>query len=178
MLCEHCNKNIATVHLTEIIDDIKKEVHLCEDCAQGKGLSFKKQQFSLQELLGSLVAQVAESKGEDVSGEVCPVCGTTFADFQSKGRLGCPADYTTFKSTLIPLLEKIHGNAQHFGKVPSRADRGLAAEKELMELKQRLADAVKREQYEKAAELRDRIAKLENERKENTPGKTDADGTD
>ncbi len=174
MLCENCKKNVATVHLTEIIEDIKKEVHLCEDCAQDKGLSFKKE-FSLQDLLGSLVAQVAESKGEDVTTDVCPQCGMTFAEFQSKGRLGCPEDYNTFKGTLVPLLEKIHGNSQHFGKVPSRADRGLAAEKETMELKQRLAEAVRHEQYEKAAELRDRIAKLENKK---TPGKTDADKTE
>ncbi|MHC4660704.1 MAG: UvrB/UvrC motif-containing protein [Planctomycetota bacterium] len=162
MLCENCKKNIATVHLTEIVDDVKKEVHLCEECANDKGLSFKKQQFSLQELLGSIIAQEAKTSETADPTASCLECGMTFADFQSKGRLGCPNDYVTFKKTLVPLLEKIHGNAQHFGKVPSRADRGLATEKERMELKQKLAEAVKRENYELAADLRDRISKLEN----------------
>jgi len=162
MICENCNKNVATVHLTEIVDDIKKEVHLCEECAAEKGLSFKKQ-FSLQELLGSLVSQGAKKSGGAESALACPVCGLTFAEFQTRGRFGCAEDYEAFKDVLVPLFEKIHGNTQHYGKVPSHSGKSVANEKEIMEMKQRLAEAIKREQYEAAAELRDRIAKLERE---------------
>jgi hypothetical protein len=40
-------RNEATVHLTEIIKNVKSEVHLCEACARGIGLNSKLSNFSL-----------------------------------------------------------------------------------------------------------------------------------
>ena len=55
IVCQVCKKNMATVHLTEIIKNKKREIHLCEECASKKGVAFKTQQFSISDLLSGLV---------------------------------------------------------------------------------------------------------------------------
>ena len=55
ILCQVCKKNVATVHLTEIIKENKREIHLCEECAAKKGVAFKSHQFSISALLSGLV---------------------------------------------------------------------------------------------------------------------------
>ncbi|MEK6623084.1 MAG: hypothetical protein AABZ13_11425, partial [Planctomycetota bacterium] len=58
MKCESCNKKHATVHLTEITGAVKKERHLCEDCAQNVNTHLAKMP-SPTEILASLINQVA-----------------------------------------------------------------------------------------------------------------------
>ena len=36
--CQNCQKNPATLHLTEIQDNRMTELHLCQACAEEKGL--------------------------------------------------------------------------------------------------------------------------------------------
>ena len=161
MICEACNQNVATVHLTEIVNKTKKELHLCEECARSKGVSVKSQ-FSVSDLLGNLVNQSMQQKEpQQLPGVTCEVCGITFAEFRSCGRLGCANDYTAFKKGLLPLIEKIHGHTQHSGKVPRSVGRRLQRQKELTTLRDDLAKAIQKEEYERAAELRDRIYELE-----------------
>ena len=158
MKCESCNKKHATVHLTEITGAVKKERHLCEDCAQNVNTHLAKMP-SPTEILASLINQVAPEVSE-MSKIVCPVCGLTYLEFRSHGRLGCPMDYTIFRKGLTPLLEKMHGSTQHVGKVPSRAGREMIKKNELMLLRSELNKSVEKEDYEKAAELRDKIYEL------------------
>ena len=33
MLCDHCHKNEATIHMTNIVNNQKTEQHLCGTCA-------------------------------------------------------------------------------------------------------------------------------------------------
>jgi protein arginine kinase activator len=162
MICENCHKNVATVHLTEIVNKQKKEIHLCEDCAKEKGVSIKSH-FSVSNLLGGLV-QSAQPQQEELPGVSCANCGMTFSEFKSKGRLGCMHDYKVFKQGLQPLIEKIHGSTQHLGKVPSRVGKEMARERKLLKLRQELKLAIEREEYEKAAEIRDRIYAAEGKR--------------
>ena len=56
ILCENCHQNVATVHLTEIIQQEKKEIHLCSDCANDKGITLKPF-FVLNDVLGSLAGE-------------------------------------------------------------------------------------------------------------------------
>ncbi|MEZ0230268.1 MAG: UvrB/UvrC motif-containing protein [Planctomycetota bacterium] len=99
----------------------------------------------------------------------CPACGLTFPEFKTSGRLGCFNDYEHFKKELLPLLEKIHGATQHTGRVPSSVGQKLETQKVLTALRKDLNLAVQREEYERAAELRDKIKSLESK-----PGPTDA----
>ncbi|MBI4576831.1 MAG: UvrB/UvrC motif-containing protein [Planctomycetes bacterium] len=160
VICEGCNQNVATVHLTEIVKQTKKEVHLCEACAEERGVT-KKAPFSISDLLGGLAEpQPAEKEEAAAPTQDCPRCGLSYADFRAHGRLGCPEDYRVFGKLLLPLLEKIHGNTQHLGRVPKRAGERVLREKELMQLREELRRAIDREEYEHAAELRDRIYRL------------------
>lgn len=154
--CQHCQKQPATVHLTEIIDGKKREVHLCEACAQKENVH----PFTAQSFFSHLLepAKAGVGPGADVR---CPKCGLSYSEFRQRGRLGCAEDYQLFKEGLNQLLERIHGGTQHLGRVPSRAGANLKRERELIELRRELNKAVQREEYERAAGIRDRIRRIE-----------------
>src|SRR5512135_675761 len=120
MMCNLCNKNQATVHLTEIIDDQMSELHLCDDCARKKSMQME-QQFGLSDLLGGLVEYGKQLSGSDKAAAAvsCSACGLTYDDFRKIGRLGCSECYASFAKHLGPLLKRIHGASQHVGKVPA-----------------------------------------------------------
>ena len=163
MQCQICNKNEATIHLTEINKGQRVETHICEQCAQEKGIIVKTQ-MPINELLSNLLSNQGE--GEDIFTEdkqkVCPECGFTMDQFHKEALLGCPHDYEVFENELTPLIKKAHdGNTLHCGKVPQSTPKEDRGKNELMNLNQQLQDAVKSENYELAAKLRDRIQELE-----------------
>jgi len=161
--CDLCGKNPATVHLTEAIQGQTRELHLCQQCAQEKGIN-PEQDFGLTGLLAGLtdfgLKPPAKSSAAGKQ-PPCPKCGMTYEDFRKSGRLGCAVCYDTFRRYVVPLLRRIHGSTQHLGKqpVPAAAGRkGAAASHEMLtQLKERLKAAVAKESYEEAAILRDKI---------------------
>ncbi|MCY3023201.1 MAG: UvrB/UvrC motif-containing protein [Planctomycetota bacterium] len=159
---ENCD-NEATVHLTEIREGKKHETHLCERCAAEKGLPGKAH-FTISDLLAGIASQAqAQAQKTRKGGKepVCPVCSTTLSQFQSSGRFGCPDCYTAFKDDVLGLVEKIHDASQHVGKVPRRVSTDVSLQKDIRQLQLDLKRAVKREDYEKAAALRDQIRQLD-----------------
>lgn len=159
MNCEKCHKSHATIHLTAIENGAKREAHLCEECARQTGVHLKFN-LSISDLLGSLMEPVPP-KASKVSSLRCPECGITYSEFKAKARLGCAHDYEIFKTELLRLLEKIHGATTHAGKAPHTVDAAVRKENELVRLKKDLEAVVKNEDFEKAAQLRDRIKSLE-----------------
>src|SRR5436190_7491341 len=157
MNCEKCHKNHATIHLTAIENDVKKEAHLCDGCAKDTGVHLKFN-FSMGDLLGGLMEP---PKTPRVSQIRCPECGITYSEFKTKARLGCANDYEVFRTELLRLLEKVHGSTQHAGKTPHTVDAQIRKENELIRLKRDLDSVVKSEDFEKAAEIRDRIKTIE-----------------
>lgn len=157
MKCQKCH-NPATLHITEVLGDEQfEELHLCEHCAnkylydtQHKGAAAK----------GSEPSHESEEAGLFPQHE-CPLCGMKFVEFRNSGRLGCPNDYNEFREELTPLLENIHGETRHCGKTPRRLPQSKQAQSELMQLRNRLKQAVHKEDYEEAARIRDRIRSLE-----------------
>ncbi|MDA1161250.1 MAG: UvrB/UvrC motif-containing protein [Planctomycetota bacterium] len=112
--------------------------------------------------------QLDEGHQPEVSGmddRVCPNCGITFREFRSQGRLGCPHDYVAFETDLIPLIENIHGETQHCGKLPRRAPDSSRRQHQLIRLRSELKLAVEEEDYETAARLRDEIQEVETQLK-------------
>jgi len=164
MLCQACKKNEATIHLTEISDGNRLEMHLCQNCALEQGITAKSQ-MSLNELLSSLLAAAPSDdamRDESAADVVCPNCGETLDQFRKDALLGCPNDYQVFEKVLAPLIEKAHdGATAHKGKVPAGAPADTVKQTKMLALKQELAEAVKAEDYETAAILRDRISQLE-----------------
>ncbi len=164
MYCQICKKKEATIHLTEINDGVRTEMHLCEYCAQQEGVAIKGQ-LSVNELLSNLLAtQPSDDElfGTSEHAPACPNCGFTLDQFAREALLGCPCDYETFEKTLLPLIEKAHdGHTTHCGKVPTKTSYDTKKQIELMTLRQRLEQAVQNENYELAAQLRDRINQME-----------------
>src|ERR1051325_5303559 len=117
MLCDICKQNVATVHLTQMVEGKTKKVDLCEACSKAKGVD-DPTGFSLADLLLGLGA-AQEMEQASAGGELkCPHCGFTQADFKKAGRLGCPDCYTTFGEGLESLLKTMHKGIKHAGKVP------------------------------------------------------------
>ncbi len=160
--CDKCGKP-ATVHLTEIVDGEKLEKHLCEECASSEGITIKAN-LPISQLLEDFVLQSSSgSGGEGGPSEelACEVCGLKFSEFRQGGVLGCPNDYDAFESVLVPLLERAQeGATEHIGKVPRRAGSDQHKQNAILRLRAELKQAVASEEYEKAAELRDRIKEM------------------
>jgi len=161
MQCEICQSKDATIHLTEISDGVRTEMHLCEQCAQEQGIGAKNY-IPLNELLSNLLAVGPKDEGvgslSDIA-EICPHCGFTLDKFREKAVLGCPHDYEVFEKTLLPLIKKAHeGATAHCGKVPSRLPKDSKSQIEIARLKRQLDEAIKNEDYELAAQLRDKLA--------------------
>ncbi|MBF0494823.1 MAG: UvrB/UvrC motif-containing protein [Candidatus Omnitrophica bacterium] len=163
MLCEICKKRQATVHLTEIINDKKTKLHICEVCAREKGEEMQTH-FGLTDLIGSLMdfsPAIAEEKMQSDISAKCGVCGMTYYDFQKTGKLGCGGCYDAFKDELSVLLKKIHGSDRHIGKMPFNGEKAMKHQETLAELKNRLNQYIRDEQFEKAASVRDSIKEIE-----------------
>lgn len=161
MQCEVCQSREATIHLTEITDGVRTEMHLCEQCAQEQGVGAKSY-IPLNELLSNLLS-VGQKEGEtgepDETGAVCPHCGYTLEKFRDKAVLGCPYDYEVFEKELLPLIKKAHdGATAHCGKIPSRMPKDEQKQMEIARLRKQLDEAVQKEDYELAAKLRDKLA--------------------
>jgi protein arginine kinase activator len=159
MKCQFC-VNPATVHLTDIVNGQKHEVHLCQACAEKQQL-LKQQELNLPAILQALIGQHVGHPTDELARLTCPACGIKYMEFRAAGRLGCPRDYDVFRVGLEPLLQKIHrGAVTHVGKVP-RHRPSPARQAELDELRQQLRSAIDTESYEEAARLRDLIRRKE-----------------
>jgi protein arginine kinase activator len=158
MICDVCKKNSANVFLTQIVDGKMQKVNLCDACSKEKGVT-DPTGFALADLLLGLGAAQEMERGGTV--QKCPTCGFSQGDFKKTGRLGCSACYDIFSDGLQTLLKGMHKGTQHTGKVPTRLQRSIEREQQLKELHRTLRKAVTDEDYESAAQLRDRIRELE-----------------
>lgn len=159
MLCNACGKIDATVHLTEILNGQMFELHLCPACAQEKE-GAKGGQVSLNEMLSGLMDLVADNEqGENPEHLCCPKCKLTYSEFGRTGRLGCPDCYNVFRKVLVPLLQRVQRGERHKGKSPlAKAKSDLdPIEDQLLSLQKLLKDCISKEEFERAAELRDKI---------------------
>ncbi len=170
MKCQKCEK-AATFHITELTGSKPLEHHLCEEHAREYLNDSSEQGEPVGNLASTLAegmpkqASVSKAAGElkELDRQTCPTCGITFYDFRSRGRLGCPNDYDCFSKQLDALILGIHGEQEHVGKVPRRADKATNKRMQLIKLRRDLDAAVQCENYEQAKELRDKIKEIESE---------------
>ncbi len=153
MKCQSCS-NPATVHLTDLKDGHKREIHLCEACAEKQQI-LKNQELNLSAIVQAVLGQHMPALTDELARLTCPACGIKYMEFKAGGRLGCPHDYKIFHAALEPLLERIHRATRHVGKVPRHSVVNAARQAEMVQLRQRLRRAVEAEEYEEAARLRD-----------------------
>lgn len=162
MVCNECGKRPATVHITRVENGKKSDMHLCEQCAMQKNLLSLSTSFSVNDLLAGLLSSGGASlkKADMVNDIKCSVCGLSYSRFRETGRFGCGNCYKVFGERLNPLFKKVHGNTSHTGKIPNRAGGKLKVLREVERLKQQLDEAIRNEEYEKAADIRDRIREI------------------
>jgi len=161
MLCDSCSERDAVVHLTTIENNAVHQLHLCERCAAERGVetTVATPKHPLGEFLHEVHAKVASANPDTAR---CTFCNTTMADFRATGRWGCARCYTNFEAGIRELLRRVQGNHRHVGRsyrppLSESLERAAA----LGELKDRLRRAIENEQFELAADLRDRIRVME-----------------
>lgn len=177
MLCEKCGKNEATVHYSEIINGKKSSYTLCRECADKMGIGSTTDPFEgfgahslLSGFFGDMFEPVTVSKKIKPKQEVrCPICSASLREIAEAGKVGCSECYRTFRSELSPTIRRIHGGGTYKGSSPAPTDPenaektvpAAAQTSDADALRAELYEAIKNEEFERAAELRDRIRALE-----------------
>jgi protein arginine kinase activator len=164
MSCDHCHERPAAIHLTQIVNNSVTTLHLCEQCAAEKGVQTAATvaKFPLSDFLATMGKGAVGALPPGGEQERCAFCGASLQDFRDSGRLGCPQCYESFSHHLRNLLRRLHGASQHVGEVYlAPVSAGSEPRQRLVELREQLKRAVDAENFELAAELRDRIRVLE-----------------
>lgn len=159
MECQDCGLNDAKLQVTTIVDGEMRTLHLCAECAEKRGVPSDHPAAPLADFLAQLGQ---DQPGSEEQSEPCPYCGLTEGDFRLTGRLGCSQCYSHFEPQLRGLLRRLHGAPQHVGKLymsaGSEAGDRVAR---LSAMRRRMQRAIETEDFELAAELRDRINEAE-----------------
>ncbi len=159
--CDLCQKRPATQVIEQIGEEGQiTELHICEECAKKKGVIPMKELKTIIQILEELKNQIIK---EDTN-LVCPQCSLTFANFKALGRLGCPECYSAFREKLQPIIKELHNADKHIGKKIGETTR---QEWRIIQrrLEQELKEAIEKEDYEKAASIRDEMKKYEDKPK-------------
>jgi protein arginine kinase activator len=164
MSCDQCREREAVIHLTQIVNEQVTTLHLCERCAAEKGVDSPGAvaKTPLGSFLAAMGKELPEQSPAPRSTDTCATCGGSLQDFRESGRLGCPDCYRSFEVPLRDLLRRLHGSTHHLGE--RYAERGEATtdgREHTAELREQLRVAVESENFELAAELRDRLRVME-----------------
>lgn len=162
MNCDVCQKEKATVYFSQLIGGKLQKVNLCKACAEEKGVT-DPTGFALADMLEGMGEETVTEKPLMPGDLVCEECGFTQTDFKKTGRFGCAHCYEVFSGGLENLLEAMHKNTEHHGKVPQNFEAAKALHDRLSDLRTNLEASVEAENYEEAARLRDAISQLEAE---------------
>lgn len=168
----------ASIFLTQITDGKVSDLALCKKCAQEKGI-FDPRKLTLAERIfpteissevedfikKMLESTYIEEAEDDMLASLpdmlteCPVCHFTLEKYQQTGQLGCPECYRTFSSELLTTVENAsQGVAERRAALEPEALDSPALERGRLEVL--MHDAIRKENYEEAAQLRDRIKNL------------------
>ncbi len=161
--CSHCKKSIKVVY-KEIVDTSLLCTEMCGECP-----------ILQQKLHGQNLERPQSREGltETEAGLCCGNCRTTLESIQMGNPLGCSECYAVFADVLINELiardnlpsrikkEIAAKKTQplHIGKSPN-VSVTIPSSSRLTALNEALNDALKRENYEQAAWIRDQIKAL------------------
>ena len=186
MMCQNCGKNEVTFRYTQVINGVKKELNLCDNCARELGL--KEMNFSMpisfSSFLGDFFNDYSDTLLPSFMGTQttkCKTCGESFDEFLNSGEFGCSNCYDLFEDRITPILKNLQGSTKHTGrgykkilsKISENETNKVAKkeENEVTKLQKELQKAIKTENYEEAAKIRDKIKELEGSKKEKKTNK-------
>lgn len=165
--CQACHERDAVVRLTQIVGDEVTTLHLCSKCAAERGVETDTETASpLGAFLAAMDKGGAPLAAAAATGEECSHCHATLEDFRASGRLGCPECWTAFQRPLRDVLRRLHGATRHTGEhyvgsADVQLSPGDRMARDRSELREQLRLAVADEQFEQAAQLRDRLRVME-----------------
>lgn len=189
MLCDNCNKNEATIHYTEVVNGVKNERHLCSECMQELDYGIEGE-FPLSKLIRGILSAHLGNNGQETDEPLmqikCNKCEMTYNEFTKLGKFGCAECYSVFGPLIMENIKKIQGHSTHTGKQYKRyidkenkeiekqysdistakvekLRKKISDKEEIDAMEKQLKEAIKIEDYEEAARLRDAI-KLVKER--------------
>ncbi len=171
MKCDRCDRP-AIVHQVIISNGTHREIHLCEVHAAEAGIPVPGKQ-PVNQLLGKAAAATA-------AGVVpaCPACGTTLTQIRKSSKFGCPSCYDAFGQATEVIVKSAQGGAeQHVGRAPGGLTSQETRKHESRRLVQELDQAVRSEQYERAAKIKQRLTQLAEEAKHPPEASQDTPGT-
>ena len=167
MKCQKCGVNNANTHVKSIINGEIKEYDLCSECAKKMGYThvFSDIEDEFSNFLGSFFGNALPARTQ---ARRCETCGSTYSEIAKTGHVGCADCYDVFGDELFPLIRRIHGNTTHCGKNSRPAEKAKQSkpaeetkEDKIKRLKAELDKAIEEQNFEHAAELRDKIKELE-----------------
>ena len=182
MLCEKCRIREANVRFMEIINGVKNEHNLCAQCAAemnfGPYTTLLEGEFNLGKLLSGLMGLPAAAEADKSLTEVvCPTCGTTYQEFVDHSQFGCADCYHVFDLLIGEKIKKLQDSDSHTGKQPKMRpvavcepevmDDGsleFTEEEKIRQLERALKEAIRNENFEEAAVLRDRLRSMREDR--------------
>ncbi len=163
MLCQKCKSKNATSHIHYVLNGVVRDTYLCSDCAK----QYRNDQLYDGDIFKMLSNILNDSIGNADITTKCNVCGTEFNEIRRTGKVGCSNCYKVFEKQLSPTVARLHGKTVHIGKKPQSVEPTVqptkeessvdAKEQRIKSLKMQMAEAIKNEEFEKAAELRDLI---------------------
>ncbi len=174
MKCDLCNKP-AVVHEFQIMNGIKQELHLCQEHAAQQGFaeapgisSFAGHSKGAMQSVSTKVGTAA------VQAPQCETCGMTFAQIRQNSNIGCPDCYKALEAPVGKLIEQAqYGATKHVGRRPAGSKADLARRHESQRLMRELESAVSAEHYERAAKIRDDLARMSRMVDRDTPDDKD-----
>lgn len=162
MLCQKCQKKVANIQLTQIINSKKHVIYLCENCVKEEGKLNIGSPLSINDFFSGIMGMPYMASVKAPSPEsTCNTCKMSYNEFEKTGKVGCADCYKTHGEKFIPLFKRLHGSIQHNGKIPGRIDNEVKVSREIRKLKENLDVCIKNEEYEKAAQIRDQIKEIQ-----------------
>lgn len=166
MKCQKCGANNANTHIKTIVNGEFKEYDLCSECAKQMGYTnvFGDIENEFSNFLGSFFGNVLPARTQATR---CEFCGSSYSDIAKSGHVGCANCYSVFGEQLLPSIRRMHGNTAHCGKNSGKSEKQSVKpqeetkEQKLARLKSELDKAVLEQNFEHAAELRDKIKEME-----------------
>lgn len=148
--CSHCKRALYVTY-KEIVGGNITETQMCAECP-----------ILQQKLHGR--SDKFEGAIEAEKGLCCGVCRTTLESVQTGNPVGCVECYSVFADVILSLLPKRFGSKRnqplHVGRTPSKPISSAVPTSQITTLNEALSEALKRENYEQAAWLRDQIKSL------------------
>lgn len=168
MRCELCEENQASVYVTDLnpaagtphgeLGEVTLR-HMCSSCAADLNLPHGQVPGDNKAMLFKLLQKTAKASKKPV-GPACK-CGMTLHELRAQGRLGCQDCYDVFRPHLVPLFMRMHQATEHTGRAPGTDAKEIELTVRIEKLRERMNVAIREEDYEDAAKLRDELTDLE-----------------